>query len=194
MYTEKRPPVPSGSFCIGKVLEKTDHRLSPRFVIGSCLISVAKVLKIGILGALAMSLRAEQPVAFSHKQHVAAGLECLDCHSSADTGAAATIPSVRKCMLCHAKVATGKPEVKKLITYANRKREIPWVRVYNLPREALVKFQHSAHIRAGIDCAACHGDMARVTAAKPMVKHNMGTCLSCHRKFKASEDCATCHY
>jgi hypothetical protein len=163
-------------------------------VIGSCLISVARVVKIGILGALVTSLPAEQPVAYSHKQHVALGLGCLDCHSAADTSDAATIPSVRKCMLCHAKIATGRPEVKKVIMYANRKREIPWVRVYNLPREALVKFQHAPHARAGIDCATCHGDVTRVAAAERLVQHNMGTCLSCHRKFKASEDCATCHY
>jgi len=29
-----------------------------------------------------------QPIAYSHKQHIALGLQCLDCHSSADTGAA----------------------------------------------------------------------------------------------------------
>jgi hypothetical protein len=26
------------------------------------------------------------------------------------------------------------------------------------------------------------------------VTHNMGTCLTCHRQRKASEDCAACHY
>jgi hypothetical protein len=135
-----------------------------------------------------------QPIAYSHKQHIALGLECLDCHSSADTGAAATLPSVRKCMLCHAKVATGNPEVKKLIAYANSKREIPWQRVYGFPSEALVKFKHSPHVRAKIGCATCHGDMTRATTAERLVKHDMGTCLKCHRQYKASEDCAACHY
>ena len=57
---------------------------------------------------------AEQPIAYSHKLHVAGGLACLDCHSTADTGAAATIPSVQKCMLCHGKVGVDKPEIKKI--------------------------------------------------------------------------------
>lgn len=136
----------------------------------------------------------DQPIAYSHRQHIDLGLQCLDCHSFADTGAAATIPSVRKCMLCHAKIATGKPEIKKLAAFADSRREVPWQRVYGFPREALVKFQHAPHARAKIGCATCHGDMEHATTAELLVKHDMGTCLSCHRRYKATEDCAACHY
>jgi len=135
-----------------------------------------------------------QPIAYSHKQHIALGLDCLDCHSAADSSAAATLPSVHKCMLCHAKVAGGKPEIKKLAAYAQSKREVPWRRVYGFPPEALVKFQHAPHARARIACGVCHGDMTQASTAELLVKHNMGTCLSCHRQYKATEDCAACHY
>ena len=147
-----------------------------------------------ILIVCAWAATAGQPIAYSHRQHIAMGLQCLDCHSSADTGAAATIPSVRKCMLCHTKLGTDKPEIKKLAAYAASGREVPWQRVYGFSREAMVKFQHAPHARANIGCAVCHGDMTKVDAAEPLVKHTMGTCLSCHRQYKASEDCATCHY
>ena len=73
---------------------------------------------------------AQQPVAFPHNTHSKMGLDCIDCHIGADTRAAAGIPSVTKCMLCHAKLGREKPEVKKVIDYANRKIEIPWQRVY----------------------------------------------------------------
>ncbi len=139
-------------------------------------------------------LRAEQPVAYSHKQHLALGLDCLDCHSTADTRAKATIPSVQKCMLCHAKVATDKPEVKKVAAYFNSKREIPWERVYGFPASALVKFQHAPHMRAKVACSTCHGDMTQAVAAQRVVNHTMGTCLSCHRQNRAPEDCTACHY
>ena len=135
-----------------------------------------------------------QPIAYSHKQHIALGLACLDCHITADTSAAATIPSVRKCMLCHAKIATTKPEIKKLAEFAAAKREVPWQRVYGFPAESLVKFQHAPHVRAKVECATCHGDMTQATTAERLVNHTMGTCLSCHRQNKASEDCAACHY
>ncbi|MBZ5619064.1 MAG: cytochrome c family protein [Acidobacteriia bacterium] len=142
----------------------------------------------------AVPVLADQPVAYSHKQHLAFGLQCLDCHSSADTSAAAGIPSVRKCMLCHAKIGTANPEVNKVIAYANSQREIPWQRVYGFPRESLVRFQHAPHARAKIGCATCHGDMTQATTAQRLVKHTMGSCLSCHRQNQASEDCAACHY
>jgi hypothetical protein len=147
-----------------------------------------------VLGISAGAFSSDQPIAYSHKQHIALGLQCLDCHSSADTAAAATLPSARKCMLCHAKIAAGRPEIKKLAAYANSRREIPWQRVYGFPDQALVKFKHAPHARAKIQCATCHGDMTQATTAQRLVKHDMGTCVSCHRQYKASEDCAACHY
>lgn len=147
-----------------------------------------------ILIAKAAAAPSVQPIAYSHKQHIALGLQCIDCHITADTGAAATIPSVRQCMLCHAKVAAAKPEIQKLAAFAASKREVPWQRVYGFPRESLVKFQHGPHARAKIACATCHGDMTQASTAELLVKHNMGTCVSCHRQYKATEDCAACHY
>jgi len=135
-----------------------------------------------------------QPIAYSHKKHIAMGLQCLDCHSMADIGPAATIPSVAKCMLCHARMGTDKPEIKKIADYAAKGREIPWVRVYGFDAQALVKFNHAPHIRAQVQCATCHGDMTQAETAQKLVTHNMGTCLTCHRQKGASQDCATCHY
>jgi hypothetical protein len=141
-----------------------------------------------------MAYAASQPIAFSHKTHVQLGLSCIDCHSGADIRDAAGIPSVAKCMLCHAKLTREKPEVKKVIEYANKNVEIPWQRVYGFSKSAHVKFQHASHARANIACSTCHGDLTRATVAERAVTHNMGTCLTCHRQRKASEDCAACHY
>ena len=149
---------------------------------------------LGVFLLAGAGAASDQPIAYSHKQHLALGLDCLDCHSSADVGSAASIPSVRKCMLCHARIAADKPEVQKIAAYAQRNHEIPWQRVYGFRREALVRFQHAPHARARIGCASCHGDMTQVDTAQRSVKHTMGTCLSCHRQYKASEDCAACHY
>jgi hypothetical protein len=151
-------------------------------------------LTIVMVAMAGTALCAEQPIAYSHKIHIDRGLQCLDCHSNADVGARAGIPSVSKCMLCHVKIGTDKPEIKKVAGYAAARREIPWVRVYGFEPGALVKFQHSPHIRAKVQCAQCHGDMTQANTAQLLVKHTMGTCLSCHRQNHASEDCAACHY
>jgi Cytochrome c7 and related cytochrome c len=122
------------------------------------------------------------------------GLQCIDCHIGADTRDAAGIPSVRKCMLCHAKLAKEKPEVQKVIGYANKNIEIPWVRVYSFSPGAHVKFRHAPHTEAGIACSACHGDLTKAITAERTVNHTMGRCLNCHRQMHASEDCAACHF
>jgi len=140
-----------------------------------------------------VTLAAEQPIAYSHKVHIDGGMQCLDCHSNADMGSRATIPSVAKCMLCHAQIAKDKPEIKKIAEYAAAKREIPWERVYNFNPGALVEFQHAPHIRAKVQCARCHGDMTQAVVTRRLVKHNMGTCLTCHRQNHAPEDCVACH-
>ena len=137
---------------------------------------------------------AAQPVEFPHNTHLKLGLACIDCHTGADIRADAGLPSVTKCMLCHAKLARNKPEVKKVIAYADKKEEIPWQRVYSFSTNAHVKFRHAPHYRANISCATCHGDLTKATVATRAVSFTMGTCVSCHRQRNASQDCATCHY
>lgn len=149
---------------------------------------------LGVFSLFLTSLMGEQPVPFPHNRHMSLGLACLDCHSTADQRAEAGIPSVRKCMLCHEKLAADKPGVQKVRDYAARGIEIPWQPVYGFSPEALVRFRHAPHYQAKIDCATCHGDVGKGTVAVLAVKHTMGTCLNCHRQYKATEDCAACHY
>ena len=135
-----------------------------------------------------------QPIAYTHKVHLANGMQCTDCHVGVDRGPDARIPSVNFCMTCHQVIATDKPEIKKLAAYRARGEDIPWQRVYGFEPSAHVKFNHAPHIRAGVDCKICHGDMTTQTVAERKVDHTMGFCIECHRQQKASVDCVTCHY
>jgi hypothetical protein len=135
-----------------------------------------------------------QPIAYTHKVHLANGMQCTDCHVGVDIGPDARIPSVNFCMTCHQVIATDKPEIKKLAAYRARGEDIPWQRVYGFVPSAHVKFNHAPHIRAGVECAQCHGDMTKQTVAVRMVDHTMGFCVQCHREKSASVDCVTCHY
>ncbi len=155
-----------------------------------------RALLLAALALLTLALaeaQVKQPIEYPHNNHVALGLECLDCHSRADIADAATIPSVAKCMLCHEKFANESPEVQKLAAYWEAKREPPWVRVYKFKHTGNVTFRHSSHIRAEIDCITCHGNIPEMITAQPVVEHNMGTCLNCHRENGASDDCVICH-
>ncbi len=135
-----------------------------------------------------------QPIAYTHKVHLARGLECTDCHTGVDQGPDAGIPSVKLCMTCHQVIAVDRPEIKKVAGYLERGEEIPWRRVYGFSPSAHVKFNHAPHIRAGVACASCHGDMTKQTVAVRAVNLTMGYCLACHRQRKASIDCTTCHF
>ena len=135
-----------------------------------------------------------QPIAYTHKVHLAKGLPCTFCHVGVDQGTEARIPGVNVCMSCHSTIATDRPEIKKIAAYKARGEEIPWVRVYNYSESAHVRFNHAPHIRAGVDCATCHSDLTKQTTAERKVNLNMGFCINCHTQKKVSIDCETCHY
>lgn len=157
---------------------------------------VAAVLA-GILLTRARALAApSQPVAYSHRVHIEAGLQCLFCHSDALRLPAAGIPSVDKCMGCHALIATDSPTVQSVADYARRGQEIPWIPVNDQPD--FVFFSHQPHLGAGLNCETCHGDVAQMEAARPVVRMDMGWCLRCHleqpeEKVARLTDCLACH-
>lgn len=136
-----------------------------------------------------------QPLAYSHKVHIEdAAFDCVDCHDGVDKGPIAHIPSVGFCMDCHDFIATENPAVQQLTEYYNRNEEPPWQRVYGWYEEAHVRFNHAPHIRSGVECATCHGDVAEMTVAERVVDHSMRFCIDCHEQEQASNDCLVCHY
>lgn len=137
---------------------------------------------------------AQQPIAFTHQVHLAKGLQCTFCHAGVDRGPDARIPSVTLCMTCHQVIDKDNPEIKKLAAYKARGEDVPWQRVYGFMETDHVKFNHAPHIRAGVQCAECHGDMTKQTVAQRKVNLNMGFCVECHEQHKVSVDCVTCHY
>jgi hypothetical protein len=139
---------------------------------------------------------ATQPIPFPHVTHIQkAMLTCTDyCHDSVTKGPVAGLPSVKTCMICHDAIATDRPLIQKVADYSKRGVDIPWQRVYGFTHESHVRFDHSPHIRAKVDCGTCHGDVAKGTVATRNVDHTMGFCVDCHRSKQASNDCLTCHY
>lgn len=137
---------------------------------------------------------AKQPIAFPHKTHIDKQAMCTDCHETVERGPIAGIPSVKTCMICHSQIATDRPLIKEVTGYSEKGIEIPWQRVYGFTHEAHVRFNHAPHVRASVDCAACHGDVGKMTVAERSVDHTMGFCVNCHRQKNAPNDCLTCHY
>jgi hypothetical protein len=165
----------------------------------------------------------EQPVAFSHKIHAGDNqIPCQYCHAYADNAAHPGVPSLKACMGCHqyilgedrnydynGKSINFKTEIQKVRDYWSRQEPIVWNRYHFVPEHA--HFKHEPHIRAGLDCAQCHGQVENVDLVVPVHKIEMGWCISCHRQNQKTDaqmaelakegkelvylrDCYTCHY
>ena len=94
-------------------------------------------------------------------------------------------------MQCHSSVKTDSLHIQKLAGYAESKRPIPWVRVYQIP--TFVFFSHRAHLEAGNTCQECHGAVAEREQMAREVNLNMSGCMACHKTKNASNDCLYCH-
>lgn len=139
----------------------------------------------------------EQPLPFMHDIHVQDnGIPCAYCHFSTQLSEEAGIPPVGTCMGCHRFVQGETPEfqqnIQQLMGFAADTIAIPWVRVYSVP--SFVQFTHKPHIRAGVACADCHGDVGSMVQVRRVSSLSMGWCLDCHRREGAPDDCATCHF
>ncbi len=135
----------------------------------------------------------EQPIKFSHKIHVEKNnMECQYCHSGVNKSNFATVPSVELCMGCHSSVRTDFPEIKKLAELFKKKEPIEWEPVNHLPEHVI--FPHERHIKAGVGCQNCHGQVQKMDVVEKVSSLKMGFCVSCHRHKGASIDCGVCHY
>lgn len=158
----------------------------------------------------------QQPIPFSHRLHAGdKQIGCFFCHPGAAMGPDAGVPPIETCMLCHQRIITDYPQIRRLRSYYDagdaaagwnipapvvfaccrecdaRSGPLAWTRVFELPD--YVYFDHEAHVRRGVDCGRCHGDvkaMDRLTAPR---EFTMGFCMRCHRAEDAPRDCATCH-
>lgn len=138
----------------------------------------------------------EQPIRFNHIIHVQQNkMECQYCHWSVSKAAYAAIPEVETCMGCHKFVPGADPaskaEIDKLKGYHERGEQVPWVKVHVMPQH--VNFNHKRHVKAGVTCQECHGQVPNMAEVERVSSMKMGWCISCHRERGTSIDCYTCH-
>jgi hypothetical protein len=166
----------------------------------------------------------DQPIAFSHQRHAALlGMDCQYCHAIARRSIHAGPPPVEVCMGCHQHVrrvpgaTEDSPQIARLVEHWEAGRPITWAKVHDLPD--YVHFSHKRHVRAGVDCTECHGQVATQgewpngdpAQAEVMVREaslQMGWCLDCHASHPSIDenygeeadarraelkDCWTCH-
>jgi len=132
-----------------------------------------------------------EPFPFSHKRHAEMRFECSYCHEDSQTGTRAGFPAAHKCMMCHVQVAKDTEPIKRLAALPADTRIVPEKPLYKLPD--FVFFSHARHKSAGIECAACHGDVWTEDVVALKLPMRMKACVDCHRENKAAIACTTCH-
>lgn len=64
---------------------------------------------------------------------------------------------------------------------------IPWVKVHDLPD--FVTFTHKRHVKAGLACQECHGEVQDdMTVARRVSELTMGWCLNCHESHPSIQE------
>lgn len=124
--------------------------------------------------------RPEQPVPYSHALHAGElRLDCRYCHAGVEVSPVASVPPTEVCMNCHALVGRDLESLEPVRSSAAEGEPLRWVRVHDLPDYAF--FDHSMHIRAGVGCSSCHGDVASMEVVTQVEPLSMAWCLDCHR-------------
>jgi hypothetical protein len=122
----------------------------------------------------------EQTVPFSHKHHAGElGIDCRFCHVGVETGAKATVPTTQVCMTCHSQMWTNAQMLAPVRQSLASGQPLEWSRVNRVP--GYVYFDHHVHVRNGVPCAACHGDMRAMPLTRQAMPMTMQWCLDCHR-------------
>jgi hypothetical protein len=121
-----------------------------------------------------------QPVQFDHRHHVHDdGIECLYCHPGAEKSASAGVPATEVCMGCHSQVWQKSGLLAPVRASFFNDKPLAWNRVHDLPD--FVYFNHSVHVRNGVECTQCHGDVSSMPLSRKVESLTMGFCLDCHR-------------
>ncbi|MDP9380819.1 MAG: cytochrome c family protein [Chloroflexota bacterium] len=120
-----------------------------------------------------------QPVPFSHAHHSGGdGIDCRYCHQSAEYSAVAGVPPTETCVNCHKQIWLNSPNLRPVRESERTGQPIQWVKVHDLPD--FVYFNHSIHIKKGVGCSTCHGEVNRMQLTWQVAPLNMGWCVECH--------------
>jgi hypothetical protein len=122
----------------------------------------------------------EQPIQFSHAHHVGGvGLDCRYCHTSVEKSSFAGIPPTKTCMNCHANLWTTAPILEPVRASFRNDTPLMWIRVNDLPD--FVYFNHQIHVKQGVGCVSCHGQVDKMPLMYQAKSLLMEFCLDCHR-------------
>lgn len=129
----------------------------------------------------------EQPGSgFNHQIHAGRlGMDCRYCHTNVEDSHFANVPTVSTCMGCHTEGKLAPQyDPGELVSFVREAyaadESIPWRKIHHLPGY-VGNFPHHMHVRAGVSCYSCHGQIRGMPVVYQAESLSMGWCLDCHR-------------
>lgn len=106
-------------------------------------------------------------------------MDCRYCHASVERSHEANVPPTQTCMNCHSLVLPESTKLQPVRDSFTSGEPLHWVRVHKIPEYSY--FNHAVHLRAGVGCKSCHGNIATMEVVQQQEPLSMGWCLECHR-------------
>ncbi|RMF10363.1 MAG: cytochrome C [Candidatus Neomarinimicrobiota bacterium] len=168
---------------MAQLFPKWTNRLPLLIVAGLLIVAVGLMGLIWYYGSpwyTDVGYRPEQPVPYSHKLHAGdLGIDCRYCHVAVEKSAVASVPPTQTCMNCHRLIKPDSEKLRPIRESWETGTRMQWIRVHKIPDYAY--FNHSAHLRGGIGCETCHGNIAQMEVVQQVQPLSMSWCVSCHR-------------
>jgi hypothetical protein len=169
---------------MGQIFHRSTNTLSKVTIFGGMAALVALAALLASINRSSYVTEANvaraQPVPFSHKHHVGDnGIDCRYCHTSVQESSFAGIPPTQTCMNCHSQIWADSPVLEPVRASFRSGESIRWTRVHNLP--GFVYFDHSIHVKKGVGCTTCHGQVDQMPLMWREHSLYMEWCLECHR-------------
>jgi hypothetical protein len=141
-------------------------------------------LTVLLLIAAAASAQTPDRIIIPHGLHFESDVECAVCHDGVESSTSALDgfrPDMDVCADCH--------DVEDDEACAGCHTDVDTAGEWTPPTPGARRFAHAAHVEAGMDCAACHGDPAVAAPAIP----GKTRCRECHETADDYADCRQCH-
>ncbi len=141
-----------------------------------------------IIGCSVLIIKNSDRLIFSHKHHISAGVECLQCHIGIDEAQSTEekhLPAMETCSQCHQEEVKEKCSI--CHTNPEKARKLT-------PSRSTVSFSHKSHKgRVKDGCITCHPAVEKGTSPKDRKLPEMKECVKCHRKDFDGVKCILCH-
>jgi hypothetical protein len=148
----------------------------------------------GCFKALRSMFGEEPGIKYDHARHAVYTPQCISCHKIEE--GETTRAKHKDCLQCHP-INESEQSPKCFLCHTGEVGRLDPVRPVPRPSYALAFPRHEAHLKAGMTCSQCHGEVEKDRRLSSIDFMRMEDCVRCHFPNKLVQDlkteCSYCH-